>query len=125
MVELDPFFTQHGFKIESMGGGFESWLLEVVHDEHTHDMTTEFRLINTGTGSAPKTGFDKAQPAIVEVSIQDLSYDAPQEAVAILEARGLTGGSNGCSGALSWHFLSVYQAVSWVVMTLRDYGGTR
>ena len=119
------FINGQKFTLDYLGGGFEALLLEVVHEEHTHDMTTEFRIINRGTGSAPRNLNEIQEPAILEVSIQDLSSDSPSEAVAIMEARGLSGGSNGCSGALSWHFDTTFEAIEHLTQQLKSYGGER
>ena len=111
--------TPKGFNHEGIGGGFTAWIVRKIYDMHTHYSTMEFRVCHSGWSSAPKSDYEMNEPAFVEVFIEDLSSDAPQEAVAIMEARGLTGGSNGCSGALSFYFENARQAVAFV----RDFIG--
>jgi hypothetical protein len=108
--------TPEGFTCERIGGGFKAFIYRVQIEQHTHFETLEFWLCHQGTASAPTTFERTVQPCFVEVSVDDLSSDEPEVAVQIMEAFGLTGGSNGCSGALTWHFDNMAQAVDFVLI---------
>ena len=83
--------TPEGFTCERIGGGFEAFIHRVHIEHHTHTET-------------------------LEVSVDDLSSDEPEAAVQVMEALGLTGGSNGCSGALTWYFENMAEAVDFVLI---------
>tara|TARA_R110001606_G_scaffold337700_1_gene485796 strand:+ start:335 stop:682 length:348 start_codon:yes stop_codon:yes gene_type:complete len=106
--------TPAGMTCERIGGGFEAFIHRVHIEQHTHTETLEFWLCHQGTASAPTTPAEALEPCFVEVSVDDLSSDEPEAAVASMEALGLTGGSNGCSGALTWYFENMAQAVDWI-----------
>ena len=100
------------FTCERIGGGFEAFILRVGVEKRT----VEFWLCHQGTASAPASFEQSLEPCFVEVSIDGLSFDEPEVAVASMEAFGLTGGSNGCSGALTWYFENMAQAVGFVLI---------
>ena len=111
--------TPEGFTCEGIGGGFRAWIARKKYEQHSHTETLEIRVCHSGWASVPETATEMQEPAFVEVFVDELSYDSPSEAVAIMEAHGLIGGSNGCSGALSWHFTNMNDALQFVRDFLR------
>ena len=103
-----------GMTCERIGGGFEAFITRMIVPKHTHAETVEFTLCHQGLASAPRTPAEALEPHFVEVFVDELSSDEPEAAVASMEALGLTGGSNGCSGALTWHFENMAEAVEWI-----------
>ena len=114
--------TPEGFDCERIGGGFEAF----IHRVHIEQHTLEFWLCSSLTASAPTTFEGSLEPCFVEVSVDDLSSDEPEAAVQIMEAVGLTGGDNGCSGALTWYFENMAEAVDFVLIhSTKKFKGDR
>ena len=64
------------------------------------------------------------QTAIIEVSIENLTSEEPDQAVQIIDAAiQREGGSNRCSGAISWHFNNSLEAIGWLLDVIKDTGG--
>ena len=105
--------TPEGFECERIGGGFEAF----IHRVHIEQHRLEFWLCHQGTASAPTTFEQSLEACFVEVSVHGLSFDEPETTVEIMEGVGLTGGSNGCSGALTWHFDNMAEAVEFVILS--------